>query len=477
MLWACLALPELPLEAAFRGDPQTLPQRLVYVESGQRLLVVQADASADTAGVRPGQTLSAARALLPTLQAQARQPATEDSMHQHLAAWAYGFSSHVVCLPAQDALPAALALEVGGSLRLFGGWPHLAGLLRAGLHALGHCHSLAAAPTLAGARVLASIAEHDGLAMADTTQLQHALTRLALPEAGLSARQVSALQAMGLRRLGDLFALPRPELARRLGPPLLLWLDRLRGQALEAYEPYRPATRFRQRIAFDYGIDNHMALQFALRRLTRELAAFVFARAGGVQHFTLLFEHEGRPSSQLEIGLRQALSAPEALFDAARGRLEHASLPAAVVGLGLHADDLPPLAPERRDLFDPTPHGNLDLPGLIERLRARLGDEAVCNLHNYPDHRPERAWRVAEGKPPAFAPTPFRPHWLLPRPIPLRQRIARILRGPERLETGWWDDHDIRRDYVIAELDSGQHAWLFREAGSEGAWMLHGWFA
>lgn len=476
MLWACLALPELPLEVAFRDVDGDAP-RLVYTEAAQRLLVAQADAGARSAGVRAGQSVGAARALLPALLARPRQPAAELAIQQNLATWAYGFSSQVICLPPQHTLPTALALEVGGSLRLFGGWPRLRDLLRTGLQALEHAHALAAAPTLAGARVLAGIATDGDPALCDAAQLPHALTDLTLPEAGLEPRQVSALHAMGLRRLGELFALPRPELARRLGPDLLLWLDRLRGQAPEAYEPYRPPTRFRQRIAFDYGIDNHMALQFALRRLCRELAAFVSARTGGVQHFSLVFEHEERAPSRIEIGLRQALSDPEALFDAARGRLEQATLPAAVIALGLHADELPPLAPERRDLFDPEPRGNLDLPGLIERLRARLGDDAVCTVQRYPDHRPERAWRIAEGKPPTIPATPFRPHWLLPRPIPLRQRITRILRGPERIETGWWDDHDIRRDYVIAELDSGQHAWLFREAGSEGAWMLQGWFA
>src|SRR3546814_20852739 len=79
---------------------------------------------------------------------------------------------------------------------------------------------------------------------------------------------------MGLRRLGEVFALPRPELARRLGPDLLGWLDRLRGQSVEPCPPYRPPTQFFQRIAFDYAIQTNMALQFALRRLCRELAAF-----------------------------------------------------------------------------------------------------------------------------------------------------------------------------------------------------------
>jgi len=475
MLWACLALPQLPLEVAFRGCPDHGPH-LLYNETGQRLLVVQADATAQAAGIHAGQSLSAARALLPAVLAKPQQRHAEQSVHETLAAWAYGFSSQVLCLPASAQMPAALALEVGGSLKLFDGWPNLSSQLRHGLQQLGHAHSLACAPSVAGARLLAS-AGHDGMALNDQPQLRRALAQLALTQAGLDARQLAALHAMGLRRLGEVFTLPRPELARRLGPELLNWLDRLLGHSPDPYPPYRPATHFFQRIEFDYAIQTHMALQFALHRLCRELAAFVFARAGGVLHFTLELEHEDLPASTIAVGLRQAMNAPDALFDAARGRLEHAALPAAVVALALRARDLPPMAPERRDLFDPGPRGDLDLPGLIERLRTRLGDDAVCQLQHYPDHRPEYAWRIGEGKAAAADGAKHRPHWLLLRPIPLRNRVLRILRGPERIETGWWDDHDVRRDYVIAELDTGQHAWLFRDAGSEGAWMLHGLFA
>lgn len=475
MLWACLALPQLPLEIAFRGCPDHGP-RLLYNETGQRLLVMQADAGAQAAGIHAGQSLSAARALLPAVLAKPRQRHAEQAVQETLAAFAYGFSSHVLCLPPTPQLPAALALEVGGSLTLFDGWPNLSSQLRHGLQQLGHAHSLACAPSMAGARVLAS-AGHDGMALNDNQQLRRTLAQLPLAQAGLDACQLAALHAMGLRRLGEVFTLPRPELARRLGPELLNWLDRLRGDIPEPYPPYRPATQFFQRIEFDYPIQTHMALQFALRRLCRELAAFVFARSGGVLRFTLELEHEALPASTIGVGLRQAMNAPDALFDAARGRLEHAALPAAVVALALRARDLPPMAAPCHDLFDPGPRGDLDLPGLIERLRTRLGDDAVCQLQHYPDHRPERAWRVGEGKAPAADTTNHRPHWLMPRPVPLHNRVLRILRGPERIETGWWDDHDVRRDYVIAELDTGQHAWLFRDAGSEGAWMLHGWFA
>jgi protein ImuB len=122
------------------------------------------------------------------------------------------------------------------------------------------------------------------------------------------------------------------------------------------------------------------------------------------------------------------------------------------------------------------------------------------------DHRPERAWFATTTLPttrlraqpgdadvpvstattnvrgiaPPASPSalPRRPLWLLQHPIPLRARVLQLLEpDAERIESGWWDNADTRRDYFVADLDSGQRAWIYRTPGSGDGWMLHGWFA
>ncbi|HOV58461.1 MAG TPA: DNA polymerase Y family protein, partial [Rhodanobacteraceae bacterium] len=78
---------------------------------------------------------------------------------------------------------------------------------------------------------------------------------------------------------------------------------------------------------------------------------------------------------------------------------------------------------------------------------------------------------------PAPLQVPLRPTWLLPRPVPLRDAHVRLLAGPERIEAGWWDGGDVRRDYWVVETGQGQRAWVYCAAGERGPWMLHGWFA
>ena len=71
---------------------------------------------------------------------------------------------------------------------------------------------------------------------------------------------------------------------------------------------------------------------------------------------------------------------------------------------------------------------------------------------------------------------PDRPTWLLPQPVPLHAHV-RIVSGPERLESGWWDGDDVRRDYYVLETAQGQRAWAYADPGHRDGWMLHGWFA
>ena len=131
------------------------------------------------------------------------------------------------------------------------------------------------------------------------------------------------------------------------------------------------------------------------------------------------------------------------------------------------------------------------MPSLVEHLRARLGTQALYGIRRVAEHRPERAWCVAE---PAIddtavnPPTPGampRPTWLLAAPQPLQALRGRprhhgrleLLRGPERIESGWWDGGDARRDYYVVQTREGQRAWAFLAAGASDGWMLHGWFA
>jgi protein ImuB len=64
--------------------------------------------------------------------------------------------------------------------------------------------------------------------------------------------------------------------------------------------------------------------------------------------------------------------------------------------------------------------------------------------------------------------------------LPTAQRLdapksLRLISGPERLESGWWDGGDVERDYFIACGDDGQQLWVYLDRRRR-AWYLHGMF-
>ncbi|MDF3981457.1 DNA polymerase Y family protein [Luteibacter sp. PPL201] len=469
MLWACLRFPGLAFSAAFAAAPEAGPSALVDQQARQRLIALP-NAEAAIQGVRRGQSLAAARALCPALVVRLRDRDAEASLLAELAAWCYQFSGHVSLVP-----PQAILMEVGASLRLFDGWPRLVEQLREGLSAQGHTHTIAATPFPAAAWVFAASA--DGLALHDIDGVRRLLGSLPLTQSGLPTAAIKGLQAMGFRRLDEVFHLPRPELTRRIGRQALGWLDRLRGEAPTALPAWQPPADFRQRIEFDAELDGSQPLLFPLRRLTRALANQLAARDGGVQRFTLTLEHARGESTRVVVAMAAPQRDAERLFELARTRLERTTLDSPARALELHADELPTFRPPVRDLFEPIKGDGLDWATLDERLRARLGDAALKQIEQVADHRPERAWRYAAPHASVSPPMQRRPLWLLRRPEPLGTDPV-LLAGPERIESGWWDDGDVRRDYYIVRTPQGQQAWAYRPAGSrDGEWMLHGWFA
>ncbi|HTN10848.1 MAG TPA: DNA polymerase Y family protein, partial [Acetobacteraceae bacterium] len=468
MLWACIVLPHLALDGVLRRRADAGPLVLVNGPVNARS-IVSANREAREAGLHVGQRLSAAQALLTRFDALPYDREAVDRWHRFLAAVAYRYSSEV------SLLPHAIVLEVSRSMGLFGPWPRLEAMLRADLAALGFRHRITAAPTPHAAHVLAGVS--DGQAVLSPDTLRRALQGVPIGKSRLPAAATEALPGMGIRTLGQLLGLPRDGLRRRFGAELLAALDRLTGDLPAGLDAYRPPDVFDLRIELMHEVENIASLVFPLRRITGDLAAYLAGRDGGVQRFVLRLEHRDNRVTEVPVGLLTPEREPGMLFELARGRLDQVQLPQPVLAMRLIARELPPFVPGGRDLFDDRPANAVPIEQLRERLRARLGDRAVHQLDSTTDPRPERAQAVACGRgfnrdafaftnPKSPIPNPGskasrlkplpqsdgpRPTWLLDRPIPLRGTAPRILSGPERLETGWWDGGEVCRDYYVVE--------------------------
>ncbi|WP_028694098.1 Y-family DNA polymerase [Pseudomonas cremoricolorata] len=472
MLWACIVLPQLALDTVLRDrdDPHT---PLVLLGGPTQRRVLQAvNGAAAALGLRAGQSLTAARALADGFNCVEADPARIEQVEQMLAAWAYGYSAQVSLH-----YPRTLLLEVGSSLQLFGSWAQVQARMREQLQGFGLRQRIVLAANPVAARMLANA--HDGLAVTTPEQTRAALAQLPIERSGLPGEVAEAFARMGLRRVQQVLELPREALARRFPASVQLHLDQLLGLRRLPLAFYEPPQRFDAFVELNFDVESHEALLFPLRRLIADLAVFLLGRDCGVQRLDLHLEHAQGQSTLLKVGLLSAERDAGLLFELARGRLEALRIPAPVRKLRLQVDDLPRFVPSHQGLFDPRAAQAQSWEQLRERLRARLGDTAVNGLSVHSDHRPEQAWRSAEAAQ-GLALGPLagqRPGWLLADPQKLAPSTFTVLGQPERIESGWWDGSDVRRDYFRIETREGLRGWAYQDIAQPGQLWLQGWFA
>lgn len=477
MLWLCLNFPRLPIEIFLRAGVSRNP--LVVSSGGNRPLIIACDERAQEAGIRNGMALSAAYALSPEITVRTRDSGAEQRCLEEIALWALQFTSQISVLS-----PASLLLEIGGSLRLFGGLDALRKQISDSAEQLGFDTLTAVAPAPRGAYWLA----HAGLAASaeDQATLRHHLNRLPVACIDADADTFKSLERMGIRTIGELARLPRDALARRFGQRLLDQLDRAFGTLPDPQLPFSPPTRFSASLALPSPVHEVEALLFAAHRLILQMTGYLSASNAGVMRLKLRLESEDTKTLDAIVALSVPSRDPKHLINLLRERLSLTTLPGRIEAITLEAMDIAQLAPRNFSLFPDATHAREERTTLVEKLRARLGDDAVCGLSLFPDARPELAWRETEpGTRVQPAPPLPRPVWLLQRPRPLNLHEGqpwldgrlRLLDGPERIEFGWWDGLDVMRDYFIARNTGGATFWIYRERMVAGDWFLHGIFS
>lgn len=409
-----------------------------------------------------------------------RNPRAEREALKALCAAAYQFSG---TLTAQPRAPRAdvhtLWLEVGSSLRLFGGLAPLRAKLEASLARLGYRHAIGVAPTLEGASIVADAGLPPCL---EFPELHAALKRVPSRHLALPEDVLAAFEGSGLTRIGQVLELPLDAVAMRFSYAVTDYLGRLTGRLADPRRWYRLPERYRRRFEFDGEIVALETLLFPLRRLLAEFQEYLFARDTGVQEFRVELEHDQREPSVLTIGMGSPSRDAAHFHVLLRERFERTELAGPVRALTLVADRFASPRVRQLDFLNPRGSEDDEWGALLDRLRARLGPDTVRSLGLAADHRPEKSWcsvpvgptpvGAAHGRDGSRKADPRRPLWLLPEPRPLTA-IPRCIAGPERIEGGWWDGLDATRDYYVAEGGAGARLWVYRERGS-GGWFLQG---
>jgi protein ImuB len=503
-LWIALYLSRLPLEVFcpnWSSDVGTV------VLEQERVLAVSPLARA--AGVQVGMRRGGVLMLLPDARLVERDAALEAEALHAVAMALLQYTPLVA-----QAEESTLLLDIGASLRLFGGIHALCRQVRADLHTLGFSGALSCAPTARGAWLLArNNGRHGHGRVLKMASLVRRLDRLPVALAPPARPFGAWFEGLGCFSLGDMRRLPRPGLQRRCGRPLLDMLDAAYGMTAELFQWLEAPTAFHAKLELFDRVEHADALLYASQRLLLQLTGWLCARQLAVLRITFYLEHErgkvARAPTLLDIALAEATWRDEHLVRLLKERLAKLELEAPVIGLALEALQVQPMAPPSASLF-PEPGGSEeDCIRMFELLVARLGPDNVLQAVPYPDYRPDLAniWvplhqtvrgsvgasvrtSVDNARMPGDAHSSPRPEWLLAQPIALLMRNHRPFYGSplkmasnaERIEAGWWNQMQTR-DYFIAQGQDHALYWVYRERilgahlDRDPRWYLHGLFA
>ena len=504
-----LWLPDWPITVR-SWTPHAVPppearQPFALVERGARGVTLHAlNAAARAVGLSVGQGHADALAAVPTLSSAPADPARDAEALRRLALWAERYSP-TVAVDREAAGFEGLLLDMTGGLSLFGGAERLLADLRARLARFGVPARAALAATPGAAWALARYGGRAAVVSEDARADLAALPTVALR---LSPEAVAALRRLGLKRVDDLYRLPRAALARRFrdtgGLDLVRRLDQALGAVEEPLVPVRPVPRYRAQRVFAEPMAQVDGAAYWAPVLADELCERLAADGQGARRLRLeAFRMDGQVTA-VEVALSAPSARPVHLVRLLQDRgFEHLDLGFGADALALSAPLVEPVVERQGDVERPA-HLEGDFPALVDRLRARLGERAVLAPAFEESRMPERAerWRPATG---ALQPPPpdrgrVRPILVfdppetveataeLPDGAPLQFTWRRVVRkvaraqGPERVSGEWWREAgEGERDYYKVEDEAGRRYWLYRERRYGDApapvWRLQGLFA
>ena len=474
---------------------------LVADKRGQQF-VTAVDTVAEIVGLKPGITLADARALVPDVIFQSDDPTATAELLVRLAERCRDYTPWTAIEGRNG-----IFLDITGCAHFFGSEIALMTNLSGCLSRLGFTARIALAPVPGAAWALARFGKN--MTIVGETDIRDAIASLPVAGLRLDVENITTLDRLGLRRIGDLYSFSRASLVTRFGEKIAIGLDRALGRIAEPISPSRHVAPFKSRINFAEPIGHLNDIKCGLERLIGDLTTHLNHRGRGAKLFELQIIRVDGSLEKLSVGTVEVSRDPKHI-----GRLFHENLTSVDMGFGI---ETMVLSSFQTVSFIPNQTaidgraGSESIETLLDRLGNRIGFSQLYRLEFFESYLPEHAQRLTSvfaeapctvlGKVEvAMGERPLRiliaPELVMPLtreesdispPTAFRWRgcIHRLRRidGPERIAAEWWrqDRNKLEdtRDYWHIEDSVGRHFWLYREGSGvqQGNWFVHGVFS
>ncbi|HUR36531.1 MAG TPA: DNA polymerase Y family protein [Terriglobales bacterium] len=517
MLFACVHIPDFPVEAVVRTLDDASRERAVAVYAGTppQVHVVATNEKARALGAEAGMTKVQAESV-PRLLLKPHSPAQEESAHAALLDCAHGFSPRVESTAADTIL-----LDLAGLDQLFGPPQKIARELARRVSAIGleARVGVAANPDAA----MHAARGFPGITIIPPGKEAARLGELSVDVLDPPAEILDTLDRWGVRNFRGLAALPPLAVSERLGQEGLRLQRLARGETSRPLVATAEAFDFSEHMELEEAVELLEPLAFLLSRLLEQLCARLQARA--------LATNELRLTLGLEVHTDVDVHAPAAAISSALHQrtlrlpvpMQDSKIFLKLLQLDLNSN--PPMAPVKKitlavepvrpratqnGLFVPASPEPERLELTLARIRKVLGDlsgERVGSPQLVNTHQPD-AFRMLHFSPsaqstaetrrrgegthsvqPLRAMRMFRPavpaqvetsHGMLTHLLWNGQRAAIVAAaGPWRTSGSWWNEPWSRDEWDVAVALTQQKLTtvavyrIYRDLAS-GGWFVEG---
>jgi protein ImuB len=520
MPFACIFVPDFPVEALLRSEPGLRSQPLAVLEGKPPLQkVFAANENARRTGVLHGMTKLQIEACT-GLAFRARSELQEATAHAALLDCAQSFSPRV-----EDVAPDTIVLDLLGMELLFGAFSKIARDLARRALDLGLIANVAVAanPDTAvlaarGFRGVTVIPEGKECERLGNLPVELLLAGEQEPEPFLET-----FHRWGIRNLRDLAALPDVPLSERLGQRGVYLQKLARGGTSRTLVPVDPPLVFEEAIELEYPLTLLEPLAFLLSQLLDHLCSRLATRALATQELRLELElADGYQEEEDSVGtgapaptraqarqrFQRTLRLPLPLLDAKTFlkllQLDLQAHPpgAPIIKIHLAAEPARP-RPGQNGLFLPPSPEPEKLELTLARIAGIVGEDKVGSLEILDTHRPqgfrmqrfvprepqERTHKTEDSDDLVTALRIFRPPATVT--VTLREGRPTFISCPKRKETcgeilwaagpwrssgDWWEQEGWARDEWDIAVQEETSIGLYRLVRDllGGQWLLEG---
>lgn len=480
-----------------RQQPElkSIPFVLAFPDHG-RLKITEVSAVAKTKRLYAGMIVADARIVLPDVHVFDDTLNLEEKLLTKLCLWCVRYTP----VTAVD-MPNGLILDVSGCTHLWNNEENYLKDIINKLKSIGYHIRAAMADTIGAAWAVSRYGKIK--AIIEPNEQAEALLTLSPAALRLDTDILERLQKLGLYTINSFIDMQRSALRRRFGQQLLLRLDQALGYEEEFIQPLQPISPYTERLPCLEPIQTAAGIEIALQKLLEALCKRLQKEGKGIRIASFKCLRIDDKIEQITINVNHASNNPTHLFKLFQLKIETIEPALGIELFIIEASKVEDSNTIQQTFW--TSNSSLEsqeIAQLLNNLENKFGNNII---HRYlPDehHLPERSFKTTSSlkdKPATTWCEKPRPIQLLNEPqsievtapIPdyppmnfrYKNKLHKVVKADacERIESEWWLNAGLHRDYYIVEDEEGKRYWLFRlghyNETDKPAWFIHGFFA